>query len=52
MTPRNPEDMMAAVSGSLAQRTGQATHKVSLGSIDDFTAEVEGLLRAAYDQNG
>jgi hypothetical protein len=25
---------------------------MSLGSIDDITAEVEGLLRAAYDQNG
>jgi hypothetical protein len=99
MTPMSPDDMMTAVSGSLAQRLegratytpfvrrrqfaaiaaaartridiglrytnapasgllspanapGQATHKLSLGGIDDITAEVEGLLRAAYDQNG
>jgi hypothetical protein len=44
----------APASGLLspANAPGQATHKLSLGGIDDITAEVEGLLRAAYDQNG
>ena len=31
---------------------GQSTHKIGLSSPEDVTAEVEGLLRAAYDQNG
>jgi len=31
---------------------GQGTHTLSLRSVDEITAEVERLLRAAYDQNG
>jgi hypothetical protein len=31
---------------------GQATHRLSLMSVDDVTGEVSDLLRAAYDQNG
>lgn len=31
---------------------GQATHKLSLTSVDEITAEVEALLRAAYEQSG
>jgi hypothetical protein len=31
---------------------GQSTHKIGLASPEDVSAEVEGLLRAAYDQNG
>jgi len=30
---------------------GQATHKLSLASIDDVTSEVEQLMRIAYEQN-
>jgi hypothetical protein len=30
---------------------GQATHKVSLRSVPEVDAEVEGLLRVAYEQN-
>jgi hypothetical protein len=42
-------------SGLLQRATsgpGQSTHKVGLTSVGDVTAEVESLLRAAYDQNG
>jgi hypothetical protein len=56
-----PDDMMSAVSASLAERTGrplaewialvQATHKVSLHSVADLDDEVRHLLRAAYEQN-
>lgn len=35
-----------------AKAPGQATHKLALTSVDEITREVEGLLRAAYDQNG
>ncbi len=35
-----------------ASAPGQATHKLSLTSADEVTDEVEGLLRAAYEQNG
>jgi hypothetical protein len=35
-----------------ARAPGQATHKLSLTSTDEITAETERLLRAAYDQNG
>jgi hypothetical protein len=35
-----------------AKAPGQATHKLSLASVDDVTPEVEALLRAAYEQNG
>lgn len=31
---------------------GQATHKLSLTSVDEITDEVESLLREAYEQNG
>jgi hypothetical protein len=31
---------------------GQSTHKVALTAPEDVNAEVEALLRAAYDQNG
>jgi hypothetical protein len=31
---------------------GQATHKLSLMSVDGVTPEVKRLLRTAYDQNG
>lgn len=30
---------------------GQSTHKIALTSLDDVDAEVEALLRAAYEQN-
>jgi hypothetical protein len=42
------------VSGLLAPASapGQATHKLSLASVDEVTPEVEGLLRTAYEQNG
>jgi hypothetical protein len=44
----------APSSGLLKPGTGpgQSTHKVGLAAVEDVTAEVEGLLRAAYDQNG
>jgi predicted transport protein len=35
-----------------ANAPGQATHKVSLVSVDEVTSEVEDLIRIAYDQNG
>ncbi len=35
-----------------AKAPGQATHKVSLRSVDDVDDEVRGLLRMAYEQNG
>ena len=35
-----------------ASAPGQATHRVSLRSIDDVDDEVRHLLRLAYDQNG
>jgi hypothetical protein len=35
-----------------AKAPGQATHKLSLTSIDAITPEVKRLLRMAYDQNG
>jgi hypothetical protein len=31
---------------------GQGTHTLSLSSVNEVTAEVERLLRVAYDQNG
>jgi hypothetical protein len=35
-----------------AKAPGQATHRLSLTSIDAITSEVERLLRTAYEQNG
>jgi predicted transport protein len=35
-----------------ANAPGQATHKLSLSSVDEITPEVERLLREAYGQNG
>lgn len=35
-----------------AKAPGQATHKLSLTSVEDVTARVESLIRAAYGQNG
>jgi hypothetical protein len=35
-----------------ANAPGQATHKLSLASVDEITGDVERLLRLAYDQNG
>jgi hypothetical protein len=35
-----------------ASAPGQATHRLSLTTVDDVTGEVADLLRAAYDQNG
>lgn len=35
-----------------ATAPGQATHRLSLTTVDDVTGEVADLLRAAYDQNG
>lgn len=35
-----------------ASAPGQATHKLSLAAVDEVGEEVEGLLRAAYEQNG
>ena len=43
-----PESALLVV----ANGPGQATHKVSLTSVGAITAEVERLLRVAYDQNG
>lgn len=37
---------------SQAKAPGQATHKLSLCSVEEITPEVEALLRAAYEQNG
>lgn len=37
---------------SAAAAPGQATHRLSLTSVNDITADVEKLLRTAYDQNG
>ncbi len=37
---------------SPAKAPGQATHKLSLTSVDDVTGEVERLLESAYAQNG
>ncbi len=37
---------------SPAQAPGQATHRLSLTSVDEVTGEVERLLRVAYEQNG
>lgn len=34
-----------------ANAPGQATHRLSLSSLDEITPEVEGLLLAAYEQN-
>ncbi len=34
-----------------ASAPGQATHRLSLGSLEDVTPDVERLLRTAYDQN-
>jgi hypothetical protein len=44
----------APASGLLVTATapGQATHKLSLKSVDEITDQVERLLCAAYDQNG
>lgn len=35
-----------------ATAPGQATHRLSLGSVDEVTEAVARLLREAYDQNG
>jgi hypothetical protein len=35
-----------------ASAPGQATHRLSLGSLSEITPEVVRLLRSAYDQNG
>lgn len=35
-----------------AKAPGQATHKLSLTSVDEITDEVASLLKTAYDQNG
>lgn len=35
-----------------ANAPGQATHRMSLTSLDDITTDLEVLLRAAYEQNG
>ena len=35
-----------------ATAPGQATHKLSLTSVDDVTGDVKRLLRVAYEQNG
>lgn len=35
-----------------AQAPGQATHRLSLTSVEEITGEVERLLRLAYEQNG
>jgi predicted transport protein len=35
-----------------ANAPGQATHRLSLTSVDDVTSEIRRLLRTAYDQNG
>lgn len=35
-----------------AKAPGQATHKLSIISVDQITDEVKRLLRIAYDQNG
>jgi predicted transport protein len=35
-----------------ADSPGQATHRLSLSSVEDVTPEVEALLRLAYEQNG
>lgn len=35
-----------------ATAPGQATHRISLGSVDEVTEEVVRLLGIAYDQNG
>ncbi len=43
-----PDSPLLAPAGS----PGQATHRISLGSVDEVTGEVERLLRAAYEQNG
>jgi hypothetical protein len=37
---------------SPAHAPGQATHRLSLTSVDEVTGEVERLLRVAYEQNG
>jgi len=44
----------APASGLLqpANAPGQATHKLSLTSVDEVTSEVESLLCVAYEQNG
>ncbi len=36
---------------TVADSPGQATHRISLGSVADVTPRVEELLRAAYEQN-
>lgn len=35
-----------------ADGPGQATHRISLMSVDDVTDEVKALLRMSYEQNG
>jgi hypothetical protein len=44
--PRTPDEMLSAVSQSLDARTGR-----SLRSVPEVDAEVEDLLRVAYEQN-
>jgi hypothetical protein len=36
----------------VAKAPGQATHKLSLTSLDQITSQIERLLWASYDQNG
>lgn len=82
MRSKSPEEMVAAMSQSMKERTGrsleewvaivhesgidpldqkalspskgpgQATHKLSLTSVEQITVQVEHLLRKAYEQNG
>lgn len=35
-----------------ASAPGQASHRISLGSVEEVTGEMERLLKVAYDQNG
>ena len=65
--PPGPDEMLSAVSESLAARTGrsleqwlallrssgvgQAAHKVARRHVHEVDAEIVHLLRAAYEQN-
>jgi hypothetical protein len=43
-----PESPLLTPSGA----PGQATDRVSVTALDEITADVERLLRVAYEQNG
>lgn len=45
-------DVPASDRLAAAKAPGQSTHKIGLTSAGEVDAEVESLLRAAYDQNG